>query len=162
MSPAEHVVQPGGWFFSQTPLTISTLLGSCVAVTVWHPGLHCGGMCHYLLPRKSSGFNETSIPNPRYGVDALELLFCKMSQEAPIKEYRAGIFGGATMFLGNQKVGESNGILAIRWIELHKLHVDYSDIGGVQGRKIKLDLNTGTVQTELMPSANLQGEGNGN
>ena len=45
-SLADLVLQPGEWFFGQSPNRISTLLGSCVAVTVWHPILRCGGLCH--------------------------------------------------------------------------------------------------------------------
>src|SRR5664279_3361231 len=48
-----HVkLMPGEWHFGPQALTLSTLLGSCVAVTLWHPGRRIGGMCHYLLPSR--------------------------------------------------------------------------------------------------------------
>ena len=40
---------PGELYFGQRHL-LKTLLGSCVAITLWHPQRQLGGMCHFLLP----------------------------------------------------------------------------------------------------------------
>src|SRR5262245_20243998 len=53
-SPAdvlEIFLQAGEFYFGGEKTRIRTLLGSCVAITVWHPKLRIGGMSHYMLPR---------------------------------------------------------------------------------------------------------------
>ncbi len=46
---------PGEYFMSKQPHIISTLLGSCVSVCLYHPQHRFGGMNHYMLPKSSSG-----------------------------------------------------------------------------------------------------------
>ncbi|TVZ37600.1 chemotaxis protein CheD [Alteromonadaceae bacterium 2753L.S.0a.02] len=143
------IISPGEWHVGYSPQYISTLLGSCVAVTAWHSRLHCGGMCHYLLPHKSP--HKELAPakhpglNPRYGVDALALLSAQLMQHAALHEYTFGYFGGATMFKGNHRIGEANCELAINWLRNNNLQIQDISIGGVRGRKIILDLETGKI-----------------
>src|SRR5439155_18563598 len=42
----EIFLQPGEWYFGDADTRIRTLLGSCVAITMWHPRRCLGGMCH--------------------------------------------------------------------------------------------------------------------
>ena len=51
--PREIFLNPGEYAFGTELDRIRTILGSCVAVTFWHPGLRLGAMCHYLLPARS-------------------------------------------------------------------------------------------------------------
>jgi len=46
----EVVLGPGDLYFGDRRTRIRTLLGSCVAVTLWHPKAQIGGMCHYMMP----------------------------------------------------------------------------------------------------------------
>ena len=48
----EIFIRPGEFYFGDGNTRIRTILGSCVAVTLWHPERHIGGMCHYMLPRR--------------------------------------------------------------------------------------------------------------
>ena len=52
-----HIIEPGGFYFGDNENEIYTLLGSCVAVTLWHPFLNFAGMCHVILPERG---NEAS------------------------------------------------------------------------------------------------------
>ena len=45
-------LMPGELWSGRGAASVRTLLGSCVALTLWHPRLRVGGMCHYLLPRR--------------------------------------------------------------------------------------------------------------
>ena len=49
----EIMLQPGEFFFGQDDTIIRTHLGSCVAITMWHPEQKRGGMCHYMLPSRA-------------------------------------------------------------------------------------------------------------
>ncbi len=47
-------LNPGEFFFCESNCQIHTLLGSCIAITLWHPILKIGGMCHFVLPGRRS------------------------------------------------------------------------------------------------------------
>ena len=46
-------LMPGDFVFGNSELKLKTLLGSCVAITLWHPDKKIGGMCHYMLPGRN-------------------------------------------------------------------------------------------------------------
>jgi Chemotaxis protein; stimulates methylation of MCP proteins len=54
MAIMEIFLQPGDWYFGDRDTRIRTLLGSCIAITIWHPRLLVGGMCHFLLPGRGT------------------------------------------------------------------------------------------------------------
>jgi hypothetical protein len=54
-------LQPGEFYFGDHETRIRTLLGSCVAITMWHPRLRIGGMCHYLLPMHRGRSGKTEL-----------------------------------------------------------------------------------------------------
>ena len=57
--PGEHLtLMPGQLHFGGHAATLRTLLGSCLAVTLWHPERRLGGMCHFLLPSRQRKEDE--------------------------------------------------------------------------------------------------------
>jgi len=93
----EIYLQPGELWFGDEHTRIRTLLGSCVAVTLWHPRRRIGGMCHYMLPSRIRGTGGAL--DGRYGDEALDLLAreIKAAHGYP-HEYEAKLFGGGNMF----------------------------------------------------------------
>src|SRR5665647_2303892 len=81
MGRFKHVtLEPGELFASREPVTISTLLGSCVAACLYDPVNNVVGMNHFLL---SSRRYSRDLPNfiseaGRYGIHAMELLINEM------------------------------------------------------------------------------------
>ncbi|HVL01721.1 MAG TPA: chemotaxis protein CheD [Dongiaceae bacterium] len=144
---APLIVHPGEWYFGRAPARVCTLLGSCVAVTVWHPVLRCGGLCHYLLPRPP-GNAAPERPDPRYGVFALNFLRHHMEQHSPLQEYEIGCYGGSDMFSGRirSRIGEINLDFATQWLHRHHLTPGRQNVGGSFSRNITLDLTTGNIQ----------------
>jgi len=51
----EIYLQPGEYFWGGENNRVKTLLGSCVAICIWHPKLKIGGMSHCLLPSRGHG-----------------------------------------------------------------------------------------------------------
>ena len=73
---AELFLHPGEFHFGMGPERIGTLLGSCVAITVWHPQHHFGGMCHILLPGRQ---RQPATPlDGRYADEAVELFAAEL------------------------------------------------------------------------------------
>jgi chemotaxis protein CheD len=143
---SELFIHPGDWYFGGEHRKVRTLLGSCVALTVWHPRLQIGGMCHYLLPKPPLVLDKGTL-DPRYGIHALQLLRLAMQQTGHLSEYQLGCFGGSDMFGGRiqGRVGEMNIELAVRWLAEHRLALKHQDTGGFVSRSLVLDMKSGQV-----------------
>jgi chemotaxis protein CheD len=148
-TPIEIYLKPGEFHFGGGNARIHTLLGSCVAITLWHPVLHVGGMCHFLLPsrdgRPSSGLDG------RYADEAMQLFLQEIGQRnTRPDEYQTKLFGGGNMFprLTGKKateVGVRN-VEAARFLLLaNDLRIQSEDMGGNGHRRIILDLRDGHV-----------------
>ncbi|ANJ66340.1 hypothetical protein A9404_02150 [Halothiobacillus diazotrophicus] len=94
----EVFLKPGDVYFATRKTRIRTVLGSCVSLTVWHPLLKMGGMCHFMLPER---IHEETSPQAdgRYAGEAMALLLADMRQlKRDPGEFQVRLFGGANMF----------------------------------------------------------------
>ncbi len=126
---------------------VATVLGSCVAVTLWHAHLRCGGMCHFVLPRREPAGGGLDA---RYGDEAFELLARAAARHGThLGEYEVGLFGGAHMFpqepnatidIGAHNTAEARGLLA-----RHRIVAQHEALLGYQSRHLSLDLTGGRI-----------------
>jgi len=142
-------LQAGDIFFGKAPTKIKTLLGSCVALTVWHEQLQLGGICHYLIVHTEHSISDADIEmhSYRYASPALEYLYKKMMKYAPVNEYEICIFGGSNMYSSatSPSIGENNVAFAQNWLTRHKLTCKKSDVLGNICRTISFDLSNGKI-----------------
>lgn len=146
---AEIYLKPGEFQFGGGSTRIHTLLGSCVAITLWHPVLNVGGMCHFMLPsqggRQSSGFDV------RYADEAVQLFMQEIGQRnTRPDEYQAKLFGGCRMFpqLTGKKaseVGVRNVEAARSLLSANAFRIQSEDAGGSGHRRVIFDLRDGNV-----------------
>jgi len=142
----KHVtLEPGELFASREPVTISTLLGSCVAACLYDPVNKVIGMNHFLL---SSLRYSRDLPNfqteaGRYGIHAMELLINEMMRMgAERRRVCAKVFGGATILgrsgnVGNFfRVGEVNCRFIREFLAEERIPITAQDLGGDKGRVI--------------------------
>jgi len=148
MNAAPQVyLEPGGFHFGAAPLRLTTLLGSCVTVTLWHPRRHLGGMCHIQMPGTSARAGEL---DGRYATDAFVLFDRALANlgTAP-REYVAKLFGGGNMFPGTDaaaiEVGNNNLAAARRELAARGLKPAAEHVGGAGHRKLVFDLASGDV-----------------
>jgi chemotaxis protein CheD len=161
-----HSIHPGEWYFGVEFERLHTVLGSCVALTAWHPTLKIGGMCHYLLANepshKGSGSpsNGTAFSNGvarqakggigdcRYAVHALAQMKQAMQAYAEIAEFQLGVFGGGDMFAYSTptSIGHDNIAYARQWLQREKLQPTQTDVGGAISRSLMLVIPTGEIQ----------------
>jgi chemotaxis protein CheD len=140
---------PGEFFFSGGYTRIHTLLGSCVAITMWHPKKLIGGMCHYLLP--SRGLNQRLALG--YYADEAVTMFLGAVHQANTRaaDYEVKVFGGGNMFEAHGmpaskiNVSQDNIVAGANLLQLHGFRVKATDVGGVIHRKIFLELWNGDV-----------------
>ncbi len=153
----EHFLQPGEVVFGGRQLRLRTLLGSCVALVLWHPQRLLGGMCHYMLPLRHG--RDSGDLNGRYAADALALLFTFIRQaEARPEQFVVSVFGGGDMFPsarrhGGVGIGELNVHAARRLIKAHGLRCDVYHVGGQGYRSLVFDVASGSLQLNHTDSA---------
>ena len=102
MSEQAHkdvVLQIGDFHFGGGRTRIRTLLGSCVSITMWHPRMKIGGMCHYLLPRRGSTEVALGASEGNYAEGAMQLFMRELRRtRTRPEEYVVKLFGGGSMF----------------------------------------------------------------
>lgn len=136
----------GEWFFG-SGLAVRTLLGSCVAVTVWHPIRQIGGMCHFVLPNGPRSLIDMS---PRYADGALRAMVVEIQRVGLTNgEFEAGLFGGGNIFshseFGAYDIGVRNVDAGRRILLASGFRIVHDQTGGTVCRQVHLDLTTGHV-----------------
>ena len=155
---------PGDFYFGDQKTRISTLLGSCIAITLWHPKKLIGGMCHYMLP--SPPFRKDPLQlNGKYAEDAMKMFLQEMKAAGTFpSEYQVKVFGGGSMFSKttdaqdcmlnySQGVASSscknisckNASIAPYLLQKHGFTITNHDLGGTQHRKVIFELWSGDV-----------------
>ena len=147
----EIFLQPGEFYFGEGRTRIRTLLGSCVAVTLWHPRKHIGGMCHYMLPTRPRS-DAGSALDGRYADEAMQLFMRELrGAKTRTGEYQVKLFGGGNMFAaaGGAKrhlnISERNVEVGREIILKLGLNLAAEDLGGKGHRNILLELWSGDV-----------------
>lgn len=148
--PREIYLEPGDFHFGAAPLRLATLLGSCVAVTLWHPRLHLGGMCHIQMATPSPTRGSGPLDG-RYAEDAFLLFDQAVARnDTRLQEYTVKLFGGGNMFpdsgAGAIDVGPRNIAAARRLLAARGLAPKGEHVGGAGHRKLVFDLASGDVR----------------
>lgn len=146
--PVEIYLQPGGFHFGGGNVRIHTLLGSCIAITLWHPVMHVGGMCHFMLPSRPG--RAPAVLDGRYGDEAMQLFRNEIGKlSTRPDEYHIKLFGGGNMFrhLGAKAsdVAKRNIVAARTLLQARGFRVRAEDVGGGGHRRIVFHLNDGDV-----------------
>ncbi len=144
-------LKPGELVIAEEPVMVTTVLGSCISVTMFHPRTGAAAICHGMLPNggksKSFKYVDTSL---RYMMKFLDHL--KISR----MEIEIKLFGGADMFSSGEStmrgltVGCQNISVATRCLEECGLVPVASDVGGRKGRKLIFKTDTGVVLIKKM------------
>ena len=144
----EVFLNPGDFHFGGEHTRISTLLGSCVSITLWHPRQRIGGMCHYMLTERQRP--PGALPDGRYANEAFELFLQHVVREGTKPpEYQAKLFGGANMFSqkaeGKLDIGARNIEVAHQFLAAQHIALLAEHIGGSGRRKLHFDVWSGNV-----------------
>lgn len=156
-NPPIHTLHAGELLFGKGRYIISTLLGSCVSVTLFHPKKKLAGMCHFALPGITP--NDRKKPDPRYAIDCFQL-FQKHADahHCRLREFHANIIGGGNMLddpalhaalpvqpPDKAKVGERNALIALKLAHEHRLNIQAVDVGEFGYRKVRFFTDTGDI-----------------
>lgn len=146
----EVYLRPGDFCFGEGKLRISTLLGSCVSIILWHPLLAHGGMCHYMLPSRNRPRGDL-VPDGKYGDEAMELFMLEIrKRHAAPAQYQVNVYGGGSMFddpsPNKADIGKQNTEMAYTLLDRYGFAIAYDHIGSSGHRKIAFDVWSGEVR----------------
>jgi len=147
-------LRPGELLVLRQPCQITTVLGSCVAVTMFHARLGFAAICHGMLPEPNRANGDISADPRRFNYlsEAIPFMGARFRALGVFPhEVEVKIFGGGNV-LGFEEsdssrrlVGQSNIEMAHRTLAAEKLLIKASSVGGDAGRKILFNTQTGEV-----------------
>lgn len=164
---SEIFLEPGGFYFSgPADVRVRTLLGSCVAMTLWHPRLRVGGIAHFMLPDRSRIRRADEALDARYADEVIEL-FCRRVRALRTRpsEYELKLFGGGNMFPHMVRARDCADVpcrnvqAARRLAEEHGFVLRAEHLGGIGHRALIFDLRDGAVY--LRHTGEVQSPGTG-
>ncbi|MCV2886444.1 chemotaxis protein CheD [Aestuariibacter sp. AA17] len=165
-NPKKLVLNIGELVFGRGNRIVHTLLGSCIAVTLWHPDRKLAGICHFALPD-----NKTTPDRHidcRYAEDCFKAFEIEAKKRhADLSKFTANIYGGGNM-LGKPPanlhfskhdlpmevapVGEKNALIALTLCHKHGVQVDTVDVGEFGYRKLTFDTRNGQSNVTFVAS----------
>lgn len=145
----------GELIFGKGEQIVKTLLGSCVAVTLFHPSRKLAGICHFALPSPKRSTDK--VTDPRYA-DGCFSLFAQHAKKnnIPLSEFDAHIVGGGNM-LDTQvnvavddgetnTIGERNAKIALSLASRHGLNILSVDVGEFGYRQLQFNTANGHLK----------------
>ncbi len=150
-----HVyLKPGELYIGNKPVTVTTVLGSCVSVTLFHRPSGIAAICHTLQPK---------CPDPKLCVDVCQGCFrytvCTIEEMnrqmigygLRPKDIEVKLFGGAAL-IGSRRpevvknsIGQQNVKAALATIDNCGLSLKVMDVGGNFGRKLIFNTKSGEI-----------------
>jgi chemotaxis protein CheD len=147
-------LKPGELYINDHPGIVTTVLGSCVSVTLYSPRNRAAAICHGMMPRWEETERDKGPHKERFKyVDYAIRYMMKVFRSFGLKprEIEVKLFGGANLFSSADDggprvpVGRQNVITALEVMEEEGLVLARKDVGGMQGRKLHFYLHTGEV-----------------
>ncbi|WP_039934743.1 chemotaxis protein CheD [Leptospira inadai] len=136
----------GEYFFSEEPVELKTLLGSCVSVCLFDSVSRFGGMNHILLPGSPSDTNTDF--STRFGVHAMEILINEFVKRGiPRKNLSAKIIGGGQIMTMSPElsIGAKNIYFARSFLEGEEIPIIAEEVGGQFYRNLRFFSDTAEV-----------------
>jgi len=147
-------IQPGEACFTVNPIVVSTVLGSCLSITMFHKAKKLAGISHCQLPNNRNCDSAChTCSDPWKYVNCTIVHMIKKFDDLKInrKEIEVKLFGGADVLKtshGEKKistVGRQNIQMAHEILSQHNMIISATDVGGRFGRKIFFLTETGEI-----------------
>ena len=145
--PLDTLVGMGQVAAGATPHRMKAVVGSCIALALYHPPLQKGIMAHIVLPDAAgrdgspAKFANTAVPR------MLEML---KECGVPLQNLTAKFAGGANMFgsSGPLQIGSANAVAVAQALHKAGICIAAQDIGGKLGRRVTFDCQGGSMMVE--------------
>lgn len=148
-------LKPGELLVTHDPTQVTTVLGSCVAVTMFSPRLRFAAICHAMLPEPKDDRLRATKDHPerfKYLSEAIPFMAERFRMLGIVShEVEVKVFGGGNV-LGLEEsdqrrklVGNVNIDIAQAILKAESLSIKAGNVGGEVGRKILFNTQTGEV-----------------
>jgi chemotaxis protein methyltransferase CheR len=144
--PPQVAIHAGDVHASATRVVIRTLLGSCVAVCLYDPQKHIGGMNHFMLPE---GTSEARMP-ACFGIQAMELLINKLMKLGADRARLVAKVFGASELRANSVIAADNAKFAFSFLQAEGIPVAAQKTGHELPLSVHFDTYTGVVQVRTV------------
>ena len=153
--------------FAENGDQLGCILGSCVTVTLWHPGRRCAAMSHVLLPARPEnrrGLVEERRAEPgrldatdrrvmrdgRYAPESwLMLKACIAAQGIYLDQCEAHVAGGGRVIDGFENdIGTKNINAVLDLLTANGVTLKSMDVGGFGHRTAHFDTKTGQFKVK--------------
>lgn len=150
-------LKPGDWFFGKGQGKVSTILGSCVSIVLWHPKKQLLGVSHILLPSRQQLVKPAvCIKKPdlcgRFAEDLVQIFQLEMALfGVKASEFNASLIGGGNMFPHANKapcIGEKNVERCLSLLSGLNVPVQSTEVGGPLYRRLTVDIASGHFSIE--------------
>ena len=131
------------------PTCLTSILGSCVGVALYHPRRRVGVLAHVVLPNA----NGRIAPPGKFADSAIPAMLRQLELGgASACGATARIAGGACMFgaSGPLQIGDANVEAVLRALAAVGLRPAAQDTGGTKGRRIAFHTDTGQMIVEIV------------
>ena len=152
----ETMVGMGQIAAGEPPQQLKAIIGSCIALALYHPRLKKGFLAHIVLPDSAGRpgtpgkFADTAIPK------MLELF---KEWGVPAHGLMAKVAGGANMFgsSGPLQIGDANIEAVAHALGSAGIRITARDVGGSRGRRVTFYCENGemTIESAGQPSQTL-------
>lgn len=151
-SVLETTLSLGEWAVTDNRDGVLTCLGlgSCVAFIAYDPVARVGGMAHMVLPDSAQG-RATTRSEAKFVDVAVPLVLRELGALGALKaRLQISLVGGAAMLpvrSGNEalNIGARNAAAALAAVKALGMRVRMEDLGGTQGRTVRLQVRSGEV-----------------
>lgn len=139
--------------FDKAGTELRTLLGSCVAITLWHPGRQLGCLSHIQLPERLRARGEGGLDG-RYADEAWALMLRHFAHVGvSSRECVCKVFGGANVTRGENRIGLRNLERVRELLHEHAIPTAVMHTAGTGYRELRFRVATGEALVRHHPTA---------
>jgi chemotaxis protein CheD len=156
-------LNPGDVVFTNEPMKLWTVLGSCVSIIIYHPASRFTGMTHAQLPKYNlcNGKCHESCPivcdnknsdnsNRFVNCSLIHIISLFEEKNIPKNELKVMLFGGSSMMkFSGERIGNQNIIAAKKLLNYFDVPIAEENIAGEQGRTIEFDIESGSSNVRI-------------
>ncbi len=144
-------LRPGEVYVAREPTLITTILGSCVAVSLYCPTMRMGAMCHGVMPGRRGVTQEESF---RFVDSSISYIIDTFLGHAGVDRSKivVKLFGGADVIGKTARhedaaptIGAQNIVSAKNTILRYGLPISVEKVGGIKGYKLFFYSHTGEI-----------------
>lgn len=128
----------------------TTILGSCIGLTLFHPNRQVAAFAHIVLPESRGNASALAGKFADTAVPAMLAMF--QQQKIVPHQLRAKLAGGATMFggTGPLRIGLQNHAAVVERLRQCRIPITAEHIGGPKGRRVTVLPEHGQLKIEIV------------